>query len=362
MTQKRRPLYTCLTHSYAAAATPPAAKLAAVHPAWLVRRSVAMLEHTATVTLYVHRVSGAELLSVVCSEEEKVFGAVFKTPVHDNTGTPHILEHSVLCGSVGFPVKEPFVQLMKSSLKTYLNAMAFSDSTIYPVASPNAEDFSHLVRVYLDAIFRPCQGPLVFAQEGWHYEILADGGLAYKGVVLNEMKGVYASPDAVRRYALDRALFSDSQCRFSSGGDPLAIPLLMPAVFAAYYRKHYAPRNAHLYFFGDDDQLQQLVIADQILTRAVSDRVETASLVAEAASIAEPLPVDGAAAPWPVDDFTVRPQRLWTAPRTVCEPYPCATPAPDKLNVTVNWVLHEAPFGEETRLALSVLYHLLLCT
>src|SRR5574340_367418 len=142
--------------------------------------------------LYRHRKTGAELLSLINDDENKVFGITFRTPPKDSTGIAHILEHSVLCGSRKYPVKEPFVELLKSSLKTFLNAMTYPDKTCYPVASQNVKDFYHLIDVYLDAVFYPRLTPFVFQQEGWHYELDSpEQPLIYKGVVFNEMKGAY---------------------------------------------------------------------------------------------------------------------------------------------------------------------------
>ena len=147
--------------------------------------------------LFVHDRTGARILSVKSDDENKVFGISFRTPPSDSTGVAHILEHSVLCGSRKYPVKEPFVDLLKGSLQTFLNAMTYPDKTCYPVASQNLKDFYNLVDVYLDAVFFPRITPEIFEQEGWHLDLPAEGGeLAIKGVVYNEMKGVYSSPDS----------------------------------------------------------------------------------------------------------------------------------------------------------------------
>ena len=155
-------------------------------------------EINSTARLCRHAKTGAQLLSIINSDENKVFGATFRTPPSDSTGVAHILEHSVLCGSRKYPVKDPFVQLMKGSLNTFLNAMTFPDKTCYPAASQNLRDFYNLVDVYLDAVFNPRLTPQVLQQEGWHYEI-EEGNpeLIYKGVVFNEMKGNYSSPDSM---------------------------------------------------------------------------------------------------------------------------------------------------------------------
>src|SRR4029077_6527004 len=161
-----------------------------------VMKSLALAELKAKATWYRHDVTGAELISIENDDENKVFGITFRTPPTDSTGVAHILEHSVLCGSKKYPVKEPFVELMKGSLNTFLNAMTFPDKTCYPVASQNLRDFYNLIDVYLDAVFYPRITPNAFQQEGWHYELeTVDAPLVYKGVVFNEMKGSYSSPD-----------------------------------------------------------------------------------------------------------------------------------------------------------------------
>ena len=170
---------------------------------------------------YIHNKTGAEILSLVNDDENKVFGITFRTPPSDSTGLPHILEHSVLCGSRKYPVKEPFVELMKSSLQTFLNAMTFPDKTCYPVASQNLQDFYNLVDVYLDAVFFPRLNPYILMQEGWHYELTnPDGPLGIKGVVYSEMKGSYSSPDSLLSDYTMRSLFPSNAYLFDSGGDP----------------------------------------------------------------------------------------------------------------------------------------------
>ncbi len=170
---------------------------------------------------YRHVKTGAEVLSLVNADENKVFGITFRTPPPDSTGLPHIMEHSVLCGSRKYPVKEPFVELVKGSLNTFLNAMTFADKTCYPVASQNLQDFYNLVDVYLDAVFHPRLTREVLEQEGWHFETNSvDDPLSFKGVVFNEMKGAYASPDnLVARYS-EQELFPDTAYALDSGGDP----------------------------------------------------------------------------------------------------------------------------------------------
>ena len=216
--------------------------------------------------LYRHSKTGAQLLSFVNDDENKVFGINFRTPPSDSTGVAHILEHSVLCGSRKFPVKEPFVELLKSSLKTFLNAMTYPDKTCYPVASQNVKDFYHLIDVYLDAVFYPRLTPFVLQQEGWHYEIEeSSGSLSYKGVVFSEMKGAYSSPDNLQAELSQRSLFPDTTYGFDSGGDPEVIPTLTFEQFKAFHEKYYHPSNARIFFYGDDDPEERLRIANDYL-------------------------------------------------------------------------------------------------
>ena len=181
-----------------------------VHAAFDLVRDETIPEIASDVRLYRHRKTGAEVMSYVNDDENKVFGVTFKTPPEDSTGVAHILEHSVLCGSRKYPVKKPFVELIKGSLNTFLNAMTFPDKTAYPVASQNLKDFYNLVDVYLDAVFFPLITEDTFRQEGWHYELEdVEAALVYKGVVFNEMKGVFSSPDAVMRDLSQRSLYPD---------------------------------------------------------------------------------------------------------------------------------------------------------
>lgn len=216
-------------------------------------------ELNARATLFRHEKSGAELLSIENADENKAFGISFRTPPADSTGVAHILEHSVLCGSRKYPVKEPFVELMKGSLNTFLNAMTFPDKTSYPVASQNVKDLYHLIDVYLDAVFYPRITPQIFMQEGWHYELDApDAPMTFKGVVFNEMKGAYSSPDSLLYRLSQQALFPDTIYGVDSGGDPEAIPNLTYQQFKAFHDTYYHPSNAMIFFYGDDDPAERL--------------------------------------------------------------------------------------------------------
>ncbi|MBU1228368.1 MAG: insulinase family protein [Proteobacteria bacterium] len=231
-------------------------------------REQSIPELSATARVYRHAKTGGRLLSIQSPDENKVFGIAFRTPPADSTGLPHILEHSVLCGSKKFPVKEPFVELIKGSLNTFLNALTFPDKTCYPVASANTQDFYNLVDVYLDAVFFPLLTENTLKQEGWHYEAGApDEPLNYKGVVFNEMKGAYSSPESLLSEYSQRALFPDTCYGLDSGGDPERIPDLTFAQFMDFHTRHYHPSNAYAFFSGDDEPEKRLAILDEIFSQ-----------------------------------------------------------------------------------------------
>ena len=226
--------------------------------------------------LWRHLRTGAELLSLENDDENKVFGIVFRTPPEDSTGIAHIMEHSVLCGSEKYPLKEPFVELMKGSLNTFLNAFTYPDKTCYPVASTNLQDFYNLVDVYLDAVFHPLITPYTLAQEGWHYELEnPQGEMSFKGVVFNEMKGAYSSADEVLSEESRHQLYPDTIYRHDSGGDPEVIPNLTFEQFMAFHRAYYHPSNARIFFYGDDDPDFRLQRMDEELRRY--ERIEVTS-------------------------------------------------------------------------------------
>lgn len=211
--------------------------------------------------IFEHEKSGARLFHLENDEDNKVFSISFRTPPEDSTGLPHILEHSVLCGSRKFPAKEPFVELIKGSLNTFLNAMTFSDKTMYPVASRNSKDFHNLMDVYLDAVFYPniYKYPEIMMQEGWHYELEnKDDELTYKGVVYNEMKGAFSSPESILMKKIQESLFPDTPYGFESGGDPDVIPELTQEQFINFHKKYYHPSNSYIFLYGDMDILEDL--------------------------------------------------------------------------------------------------------
>ena len=216
--------------------------------------------------LFYHIKSGAKLLHLENEDSNKVFSISFRTPPMDNTGLPHILEHAVLCGSEKFPLKDPFIELAKGSLNTYLNAMTFSDKTMYPIASQNDKDFINLMDVYLDAVLNPniYNGPESFMQEGWHYELNnPDETLSIKGVVYNEMKGAFSSPEQILFGKIEESLFPDTIYRFESGGDPEAIPELTYEQFLNFHKTYYHPSNSYIYLYGNGDVIEYLRFMDE---------------------------------------------------------------------------------------------------
>ena len=263
-----------------------------------------------------HTVSGARLLYLACDDENKAFAIGFKTPPADSTGVFHILEHSVLCGSAKFPVKEPFVDLIKSSMQTFLNAMTYPDKTIYPVATTNEQDLYNLMDVYLDAVFNPAiyTKPTIFEQEGWHYELdlpegaegegdgnpasLREGTLRYNGVVFNEMKGALSDPMSVLDDAVNAALYPDTAYAHESGGDPRAIPALTYEQFLDTHARHYNPSNSYITLYGDLDVDRALAFLDErYLSQpsAASRRMDAAVAAGEDPSTLAPNPLDAQA-------------------------------------------------------------------
>jgi Zn-dependent M16 (insulinase) family peptidase len=285
--------------------------------------------------LYRHRQTGAQLLSLVNDDENKVFGVTLRTPPTDSTGIAHILEHSVLCGSEKYPVKEPFVEMLKGSLKTFLNAFTYPDRTCYPVASTNLQDFYNLVDVYLDAVFNPRLTPQVLQQEGWHYELeKPDDPLVYKGVVFNEMKGAYSAPERTLFETAQQSLFPDNTYGVESGGHPKSIPDLTFEQFERFHTDLYHPSNARIFFYGDDDPAKRFGLVEEYLNRYE----------------------------WQDVDSAISTQQPLNSPKTVEATY-AASDGDDgsKSMVAVNWLLH-GDFDAETGLALQILDHILIGT
>lgn len=295
-------------------------------------------EINARARMWRHVKTGAELLSIEIDDENKVFGITFRTPPSDSTGVPHILEHAVLGGSRKYRVREPFVELVKGSLNTFVNAFTYPDKTVYPVASTNQQDFYNLIEVYLDAVLHPLITPHHLQQEGWHYELDdVDGPLTFKGVVFNEMKGAYSSPDDVLRRQSQRSLFPDTVYGQDSGGDPAAIPDLTYEQFKGFHDRYYHPSNARIFFYGDDDPEERLRILDEYLTEF------------------EELPVDSEI---PLQPTFEKPQRLELPYSVDADQTNGQAP---KAMVQVNWAL--PPYTDATEvMALDVLSYALLGT
>ena len=212
-----------------------------------------------------HKKTGARVMLIENSDENKVFNIAFRTPPKNSTGVAHILEHSVLCGSREFPLKDPFVELVKGSLNTFLNAMTYPDKTCYPVASCNDRDFQNLMHVYLDAVFYPniYKKEEIFRQEGWNYHLeQKEGPLKYNGVVYNEMKGAFSSPDDVLEREIMNSLFPDTTYGCESGGDPVNIPDLSYEEFLDFHRQYYHPSNSFIYLYGNMDMEEKLEFID----------------------------------------------------------------------------------------------------
>ena len=264
---------------------------------------------------YGHAKTGTQLLSLENADENKVFGITFRTLPSDETGVPHILEHAVLGGSRRYPVKQPFVELIKGSLTTFVNAITFSDMTCFPVASQNVQDFYNLIDVYLDAVFYPRISRDTLAREGWHYELDATSDpLAYNGIVFSEMKGAYSSVDSILSTEALRSIFPENVYGLDSGGHPHHIPELTYERFKAFYAAHYHPSNALVFFGGDDPPEERLRMLDAWLSE-----FEPAAQAAPAAL-----------------------QPPFAAPRTVTVPYPVGEEAPStKAHVVLSWILGE---------------------
>ncbi|MGB1287586.1 MAG: insulinase family protein, partial [Aggregatilineales bacterium] len=301
-------------------------------------KSQHILELNATATWYRHQRTGAELVSVETSDENKAFCAAFKTPPPDDTGLPHILEHSVLNGSRKYPVSEPFVELLKTSMQTFLNAMTMPDATVYPVASTNLQDFYNLVDVYLDAVFYPLITEDILRQEGWHHEVEGEGDdakLSYKGVVFNEMKGYYSSADIVMDEEIRANMMPDTPYARSYGGNPAAIPDLTYEQFKNFHSTYYHPSNARLYFYGDDNPEERLRLIDSFLAEFESKDIDT----------------------------TLPYQPRFGAPRSVTKTYDAGEADSDgnKTLVSVNWLLSDVT-DTKAMMAMGILSHILVQT
>ena len=298
-------------------------------------RSEEIKELNTQAKIYRHVPTGAEIISMESDDENKCFGIAFRTPPSDSTGVAHILEHTVLCGSRKYPVKDPFVQLLKGSLQTFLNAFTYPDKTCYPVASQNLQDFHNLVDVYLDAVFHPRITKDFFMQEGWHYELeSADEELKYKGVVFNEMKGVYSSPDSLLMESSQQSLFPDTTYGLDSGGSPAKIPDLTHEQFKAFHESFYHPSNARIFFYGDDPVEERFAMLEEYLKDFT--KIDPKSGIELQAPLDKPVRVEK---PYAVSADDENPKPMFT----------------------VNWLL-PSPTDADLVFALMLLDHILLGT
>lgn len=300
-------------------------------------REAYLKEISSRVRYFKHTHTGAELVSVENDDDNKSFGVGLLTPPIDSTGLPHILEHSVLAGSRKYRVKEPFVELLKTSLASFINAMTFPDMTIYPVASTNLKDFYNLVDVYLDAVFFPLITENTFKQEGWHYEVTnPDEALSYKGVVYNEMKGYFSTPEFILADEVKRFLMPDTPYANNSGGNPAVMPDLTYQAFKQFHATYYHPSNARFFFYGDDNPEERL--------RLVNDYIKDFT----PASTRHVMPL----------------QPRWNAPRQATVKVDAGESDEDdnKGLMTVNWLFEEIPNNLEVTMGLQLLSHVLLST
>lgn len=294
-------------------------------------------EVSSVARIWEHEKTGAELISMINDDDNKSAAIVFRTPPNDSTGVPHVLEHSVLCGSRKYPVKEPFLELIKCSLNTFLNAMTSSVWTAYPVASCNEQDFYNLVDVYLDAVFHPNLTPDTLAQEGHHLELDKVGDpVTIKGVVFNEMRGAYNSPDRVLGMASQRVLYPDTTFGVESGGHPRDIPDLTWEQFKGFHEKFYHPSNSRIFFSGNDPEEKRLAKVNEFLSEFERREV----------------------------DSTIGLQKKWTAPKEFQFNYDAgAGDIAKKYMATINWAIIDPPvdqFNDEELMALSIANHVLL--
>ena len=298
-------------------------------------QETAIPEIGSTARLFRHKRTGAEVLSLTNGDQNKAFGVNFRTLPGDHTGVAHILEHAVLSGSRKYPVKELFMELLKGSCATFINAMTYPDKTCYPVASTNLKDFYNLIDVYLDVVLHPLLESHTLDQEGWHYELEStQAPLTYKGVVFNEMKGVYAMQDAVIDEQATAALLPDTIYALSSGGDPKHIPELTHEAWRGFHKRFYHPSNARIFFWGDDPEAERLAIIDAALA-----------------------PFDQAPA-----GGSIELQPKFQAPRQASTTMPAAATAEGRGALSVGWVLSDGPEIPEKRLAWAVLHEILTGT
>jgi Zn-dependent M16 (insulinase) family peptidase len=294
-----------------------------------------------------------------------VFGITFRTPPSDSTGIPHILEHSVLCGSRKYPVKEPFVDLLKGSLQNFLNAFTYPDRTCYPIASTNLKDFYNLINVYLDAVLHPraIKDPLVLAQEGWHYELdKIDDPLTIKGVVYNEMKGVYSSPDSLMYRSIQQNLFPNNTYSVDSGGDPKDIPNLTFKQFQEFHSQFYHPSNSFVFFYGDDNPIERLNLLDSYLKdfSIISNRNSQVKIQKKLNFLTSSPPSSSSSATASTSSTSTSTSGS-SFPR-ITIPFPISQGTEPKHMITINWLMNEEKLSMKESLSLALLDYLMIGT
>eukprot|EP00916_Digyalum_oweni_P002629 GHVL01004771.1.p1 GENE.GHVL01004771.1~~GHVL01004771.1.p1 ORF type:complete len:1027 (+),score=170.15 GHVL01004771.1:40-3081(+) len=303
------------------------------HNAYKTLHSEFVPDFNLTATIFEHKKTGAQVVSLEADDPNKVFAVSFRTPVSDSMGIPHIIEHSVLCGSEKYPIKLPFIELLKGSLYSFLNAMTYPDRTVYPIASPNVKDFYNLANVYMDAVFHPraAKDKTVMQQEGWHYEY--DGRLSISGVVYNEMKGEYDSPETILFYKTLKELFPDNAYSHLSGGDPKDIPKLKFEKFLDFYKNFYHPSNCKIIFYGNDEVCDRLDFVDERLKDFERKLVES----------------------------RINWQKKFETPKDVTISYPASSDTTESKDyVTLNWVVNHKALTAKDKMALAVLGQMLL--
>ena len=313
--------------------------------------TTALPEYRSEGHLFRHEATGCEVYHVHNDDPENLFAFVFKTPPADSTGVAHIVEHTVLCGSERYPLKDPFLVLMRGSMNTFLNAMTFPDKTVYPASSPVETDLFNIMKVYGDAVFFPLMKPEMFAQEGHRVQFDEDGNLERTGIVYNEMKGNYSTHDSIAGEWSMRSLLPDTPYGYDSGGDPAEIPNLTYEQFRDFHRRYYHPSNARIFLYGNIDSERYLsFIEDEFLSAFSAAAASDGGATAAAASHA-PAPAAGVTIPF---------QPRWSEPVRLTRTCPVdAEDEESRSSVTLNWLLPSVTDSFQT-LAIEVLTEILL--
>ncbi|NBB90973.1 MAG: peptidase M16 [Spirochaetes bacterium] len=318
--------------------------------------TTALPEYRSEGHLFRHEATGCEVYHVHNDDPENLFAFIFKTPPADSTGVAHIVEHTVLCGSERYPLKDPFLVLMRGSMNTFLNAMTFPDKTVYPASSPVETDLFNIMKVYGDAVFFPLLKPEMFSQEGHRVQFDEEGNLERTGIVYNEMKGNYSSHDSIAGEWSMRSLLPDTPYGYDSGGDPAEIPNLTYEQFRDFHRRYYHPSNARIFLYGNIDSERYLTFIEDEFLSAFSTPASAASDAVAAASAG----ASASRAPGPAGGVTIPFQPRWSEPVRLTRTYPVdAEDEESRSSVTLNWLLPPVTDSFQT-LAVEVLTEILL--